>query len=93
MSIALLEAMAAGKPIVSTNVGEAPFVIANGVDGLLVEPRDIEAMFSQLDGLVRDPGLRHRLGEAAERKAAEQFTVARMARAYEDVYLEALGLQ
>jgi glycosyltransferase involved in cell wall biosynthesis len=93
MSIALLEAMAAGKPIVSTSVGEAPYVIADGEDGLLVEPRDIEAMVRQLDRLITDPGLRHRLGEAAERKATEQFTVARMARAYEAVYLEALGLQ
>jgi len=79
--------VAAGKPVVATRVGEAPYVVADGQDGLLVDPGDIEGMTDALRRLVDDPGLRSRLGIAASEKATLQFTVQRMARAYEAIYL------
>ena len=88
MSIAVLEAMAAGRPIVATRVGENPHVLQHGVDGLLAEPGDIQGMAEALGRLVRDAGLRQQLGAAAARKAAERFTVERMVRAYERIYLQ-----
>ena len=91
MSIAILEAMAAGKPVIATRVGEAPFMISDGEDGVLVEPRDVEGMECAIAKLVDDPGLRHRLGKAAARKAAEKFSVDRMTRAYEEIYLDMMG--
>lgn len=87
MSIALLEAMAAGKPVVASRVGEAPYLVADGQDGLLVDPGDIDGMTDALRRLVDDPGLRSRLGKAASEKAALQFTVRRMTRSYEEIYL------
>ena len=87
MSIALLEAMAAGKPVVASSVGEAPYIVEDGRDGLLVEPGDIDGMTSALRRLVDDPGLRSRLGKAASEKATREFTVERMTRAYEEIYL------
>ena len=87
MSIALLEAMAAGKPVVASRVGEAPYVVADGQDGLLVDPGDIDGMTDALRRLVDNPGLRSRLGKAASEKATLQFTIQRMTSAYEEIYL------
>lgn len=91
MSIAVLEAMAAGKPVVATRVGENPLVIEHGKDGLLVEPRDIDEMTAVLVKLSSDPATRLRLGSAAATRVARDFSVAQMARAYEAVYANALG--
>jgi len=87
MSIALLEAMSAGKPAVTTRVGEAPYMVENEGDGLLVEPRDIAGMARALTRLIDDVELRRRMGLAAAAKVARQFTVEQMTRAYERVYL------
>lgn len=86
MSVVVLEAMAAGKPIVATRVGETPEILEDGVDALLVERGDIGGMAAALGRLIDDPCLRSRLGRAARQKA-ERFTVANMTRAYERVYL------
>jgi glycosyltransferase involved in cell wall biosynthesis len=91
MSIALLEGMAAGKAIVATGVGENPHVIEHGVDGLIVEKRDIDGMTAALRRLVDDPELRARLGAAAFRKVERQFTVEHMTRQYEEIYLDVAG--
>lgn len=90
MSVVVLEAMAAGKPVVATTVGENAHVLDDGVDGLLVRPRDIEGMSAALDRLIDDAGLRMRLGAAARRKVEQRLTVAHMARAYEQIYLDVL---
>lgn len=90
MSIALLEAMAAGRAIVTTRVGENPHVVEDGADGLIVEPKDVDGMVTALRRLVDDAELRARLGTAAARKAKRQFTVEHMTRAYEEIYAEAL---
>ncbi len=86
MSVVVLEAMAAGKPIVATRVGETPEILEDGVDALLVERGDIGGMAAALGRLIDDPCLRSRLGRAARQKS-ERFTVANMTRAYERVYL------
>ena len=91
MSIVILEAMAAGKAIVATRVGENPFVIEDDVDGLLVEAGDIDGMTAALGRLINDEKLRKRLGKAAARKIAEQFTAEHMTRAYERLYIETVG--
>lgn len=90
MSVVILEAMAAGKPIVATRVGETPQVIEDGVDGLLVDAGDVDGMAAALGRVLGDAGLRHRLGAAARRKVGELFTVEHMTRAYERAYLDVL---
>lgn len=90
MSVVVLEAMAASKPVVATTVGENPHVIDHEVDGLLVKPKDIDAMAAALIRLIDDPNLRQRYGSAARRKVERQFTVAHMALAYEQIYLDLL---
>lgn len=91
MSIAILEAMAAGRPVVATSVGEAPSMIEDGENGMLTPPGDVVGMADSICRLIEDPLLRRRLGDLAARKAAEQFGVDHMARAYENVYLGVLG--
>jgi glycosyltransferase involved in cell wall biosynthesis len=88
MSMVTLEAMAVGRPIVATRVGEAPAILEDGQDGLLVDPRDVTGMTSALLKLITDPALRLRLGETARRKVAGRFTVQEMTRAYEAIYEE-----
>jgi glycosyltransferase involved in cell wall biosynthesis len=80
--------MAAGRPIVATRVGEAPAILDDGHDGLLVDPGDVAGMTAALIRLIADPDLRRRLGEAARAKIAGRFTVEAMTRTYEAIYEE-----
>lgn len=73
-----LEAMRAGKPVVACHVGGVPEVVEDGVTGLLVPPDNPAALGVALDRLVRDPALRHSMGEEGRRRFAEQFTATRM---------------
>ncbi len=78
LPLALLEAMAAGLPIVATAVGGIPEAVENEGTGLLVPPGDPEKLASALRRLARDPGLAGRLGEAARRSAERHFSADRM---------------
>lgn len=88
MSIAILEAMAAGVPVVATRVGENPYIIEHGTDGLLVEPGDVDAMACELSKVIDDSRLRKQLGAAGRDKVSHHFTVEHMTRAYEQIYQE-----
>jgi glycosyltransferase involved in cell wall biosynthesis len=74
LPMAVLEAMAAGLPVVATRVGGIPDVIVDGCEGLLVEPRDPAALTRALDGLLADPARRAAMGAAARRRAQETFS-------------------
>ena len=86
MSVVILEAMATARPIVATRVGETPQILEDGVDGLLVQPRDIDGMTAALTRVLSDATFRAGLGAAARRKVDGRFTVEHMTRAYERVY-------
>lgn len=72
----LLEAMSAGKPRVASRVDGIPTVINDGVDGLLVEPENVEDLAEKLDMLMSDADLRCRFGRAGEIRAREEFSSA-----------------
>jgi L-malate glycosyltransferase len=80
LGTSLLDAMAAGKPIVATRAGGIPEVVADGETGLLVEPRDHKGMAEALVRLLRDEELRRRLGDAGLRRARARFSADRMVR-------------
>jgi glycosyltransferase involved in cell wall biosynthesis len=86
MSIALLEAMAAGCPIVVTAVGGNIELIQHEVTGLVVPPDNELALRSAIQRLLTDRTLAARLGAAAQAKAREQFSVATMTRRYEELW-------
>jgi glycosyltransferase involved in cell wall biosynthesis len=78
MCVALVDAMAAGKPAVGTRAGGIPEVLVDGETGLLVEPRDHHGMAAALIRLLEDEPLRARMGAAGLARARERFTVERM---------------
>ena len=71
--IAILEAMAAGLPVVVTAIGANPDVVRDGVDGVLVPPRDPARLAEALARLVGDPDLRARLGASGRERARACF--------------------
>jgi len=73
----ILEAMRSGCAIVASNHGGAPEMIENEVSGLLVPPGNVEALAAAIERLVVDETLRRRLGEVAERRVREVFTLDR----------------
>jgi glycosyltransferase involved in cell wall biosynthesis len=75
LSHALLEASALGTPAIATGVCGNPEIVADGVNGLLVPPRDALAVKAALARLLDDPALRERFA-AAGREKAEEFTRA-----------------
>jgi glycosyltransferase involved in cell wall biosynthesis len=86
MCVALVDAMAAGKPAVGTRVGGIPEVLVDGETGVLVEPRDHGAMAASLIRLLKDDAARKRFGAAARERARQHFTVERMVRETAGVY-------
>jgi glycosyltransferase involved in cell wall biosynthesis len=75
---AALEAMAAGRPVVASRCPDLAEVVADGESGFLVEPDNKAALARQTRLLLDDPDLRRRFGEAGRRRAAEQFSIARL---------------
>lgn len=72
--MAMLEAMAAGKAVVVSAVGGIPDTVADGVNGVLVPPRNVSALAGALATLLADRALRQRLGTAARATIAERFS-------------------
>jgi glycosyltransferase involved in cell wall biosynthesis len=91
LSQGLLEAMALGKPVVATRAGGNTDVVEHGVHGLLVRRRDPLALGAAIQRLLDDGALRNRLGEAARKRAREEFTIERTARDTETVYRAAIA--
>jgi glycosyltransferase involved in cell wall biosynthesis len=92
-SIALLEAMAAGCPIVATAVGGNTELIQNEVTGLLVPSNDELALKQAITRLLSDPGQAHHLGKAARQLVEERYSIEHMVRRYEELYRRLVGSQ
>jgi glycosyltransferase involved in cell wall biosynthesis len=91
LPMATLEAMIAGNAIVASNTGGIPEAIEHEQQGLLVAPGDVSSLASALRRLLNDPAYRSALGQAAERRALEEFTAHAMTRRYEQLYYRALS--
>lgn len=86
----LLEALAAGRPIVTTDVPGCREAVVPGQNGLLVPPRDADALASALALLLGDPALRHRFGIAGRRLAESEFASELVDAATMGLYCELL---
>ncbi|MGO0122759.1 glycosyltransferase family 4 protein [Desulfothermobacter acidiphilus] len=84
--IALLEAMALGKPLVVTRVGGMPEIVADGETGFVIPPRDPEALAEKLIWLLEQPEKARLLGERAAKRFKERFTLEEMLKAMTNYY-------
>jgi glycosyltransferase involved in cell wall biosynthesis len=78
MPVSVLEAMAAGLPIVSTPVGGIPAAVTDGIEGFLVQPGDALALADALDRLLADSDLRHRMGAYARERIEKEYAADRI---------------
>jgi glycosyltransferase involved in cell wall biosynthesis len=90
LPLALLEAMALGRPPVATRVGGVTQVIEDGVSGFLVDPRDPNTEADRIVELMDSPALRERVGAAAAERAS-RFDVRRAVGRIEQVYGELIA--
>ncbi|MCX6630264.1 MAG: glycosyltransferase, partial [Candidatus Solibacter sp.] len=88
--MAVMEAMAAGLPVVATAVGSVPELVVDGETGLLVPDGQDRAFAGALASLARDPGRRQELGAAAVRRAAA-FSVDGMVASYSGLFERLAG--
>lgn len=88
----LLEAMAMGRPVVSTAVGGIPEVVSDGVQGLLVPPGDSEALITACGRLLESPAERERLGRAGRARVEADFSAEVLGRRVGDLYAELLRI-
>ncbi len=78
--VALMEALATGRPVVSTSISGIPELVENGVNGLLVPPGDAQAFADAMRTLLQNPGMRAAMGEKGQRKIRTEFTLPECAR-------------
>jgi glycosyltransferase involved in cell wall biosynthesis len=90
MPLAVLEAWAAGLPVVATRVGGLPELIDDGRTGVLVDFGDEHALAGALCDLIADPEFSRRLGEAGRNRVESLFSLRRMADEYQRHYVELL---
>jgi glycosyltransferase involved in cell wall biosynthesis len=84
--VVVIEAMAAGRPVVATDVGGVSDVVRDGEDGFLVAPGDTGRMAERLARLAHDPGLRERLGAAARLRVLGRYGVDRLVGDVDELY-------
>lgn len=87
---ALLEAMAAGRPVVASAVGGIPELVEDGVTGQLITSRDPEHFANAMRDLLENPEKARNMGERATERACTMFSLEKMIAAYRDLYNELL---
>jgi len=88
--LAVMEAMAAGLPVIATEVGGVPELVRSGEEGILVRAGDWSAFADAMQELLNDSEKRIAMGHAARTRAFNEFRVERMVQQYADLYQEAV---
>ena len=91
--VSVLEAMAAGLPVVASRVGGVPEQVVDGETGVLVDPGDPDALATALARLAADPSLRRRMGDAGRTRAEERFDLEPFRRAHLELYSRELAMR
>ena len=90
--LVVIEGMAAGKPIVATAAGGILDIVEDGVNGLLVPPKDAKALSRAILQIMSNPDRAKQMGVAARRRVAEKFTVQHQVKAVQELYDTILGV-
>lgn len=93
LPIGLIEAMAAGLPVVGTNVEGIRDVITPDLDGILTQPGDVAGLKAALTRLIGDPSRRHEFGRAGREKAWRNYALETCVRRYEQLFLSLADAQ
>ena len=88
--LAALEAMACGVPIVCSRVGGLPELVQEGVEGFLVEPKDVGSMADRVLRILRNPELQASLGKAGRDRASQHFCSTKIVPLYVALYTKVL---
>jgi glycosyltransferase involved in cell wall biosynthesis len=86
--IALLEALAIGKPCIATSVDGIPEVITNGVNGYLVKPKDIAGLTQSMSEAIDNPDCIQKFAKAGVSTITEKFLASNMAKAIANIYFD-----
>lgn len=89
--LSLLEGMTIGIPAVATNAGGNPFTIKHGKNGLIVPPRNAQAIANAIISIKSDPNLHQKLSQGAKEEYQANFQANKMARDMEALYRKVLG--
>jgi len=86
--LTMVEAMAAGKPVIATRCGGPEEIVVDGETGLLVPINDPDALAEAIISLANDPGKRHQMGLSGKRHYEALFTAEKYCNAFENLYTE-----
>lgn len=93
LPITVLEAMAAGRPVVATAVGDVATALEWGQCGVLIPPADVAALVESIDALLDDPERRRGLATRARVRAHERYGVRGMIASYRRIYTQLAGME
>jgi len=88
LPMGILEAMSVGLPVISTTIGGIPDAIDSGIDGILIEPGDIDGLVHAIERLLHDADYRQGMGNAAREKVVHKFSAEKVIPQLEKLYRE-----
>ncbi len=88
MPMSVLEAMAAGLPVVASDVGEIPRLVDHGVTGLLVPPKQPQALAEALQAMLQDVTTRRKMGASGRVIVADRYRLDQTVAALDNMYKE-----
>ncbi len=90
VSNSIMEAMAAGLPVIATDGGGTPEIITDGLNGYIVPLHSVELAYERLRSLIEDENKRHYIGDIAQKHIREKFLLSRMGDDYMNLYTKLL---